>query len=219
MKNPKLAEIAKALRESEIPPHFEADESRLLIRVLRHVADGRPVSLQQVEHIASTLRVPAAAISLIRQVGERDGEGNVVGILGLSQNTHPHRFMIKGHPLSTWCAWDGLFLPAVLGQTAKLESSCPATKKKIRLAVAPDTVEQCEPNGAVISIVVPETAKKGRESVEEIWTAFCYFVHLFSSTEAASGWFAGRKMPVSILSVEEGHRLGRMAFRDLLAYV
>lgn len=220
MKDPKLAEIAKALRESEIPPHFEPDELRLLIHVLGRVADGRPVSLQQVEQIASTLQMPAgAATAFIRQVSERDGEGNVVGLLGLSQNTHPHRFMINGHPLSTWCAWDGLFLPAVLRQTAKLESSCPATKKKIRLAVAPDKVEQCEPAGAVISIVVPETTKRGRESVEEIWMAFCHFVHFFHSTEAASGWFAGRKMPVSILSVEEGHRLGRMAFRDLLAYV
>lgn len=220
MRNPKLAQIAKALRGSEIPPHFEPDELRLLIHVLRRVADGRPVTPEQVEQIASSLQMPAgAAISFLRQVSERDGEGNVVGILGLSQNTHPHRCVINGHPLSTWCAWDGLFLPAVLRQTANLESPCPATKKTIRLTVAPDKVEQCEPVGAVVSIVVPETTKKGRESVEEIWMAFCHFVHFFHSPEAASGWFAGRKMPASILSVEEGHRLGRIAFRDLLAHV
>lgn len=219
MENRTLAQIAKALRKAEIPPRFEPDESRLLIQVLRRVADGGPVSLAQLEDVASSLRMPLdGAVAFVRQVTERDREGSVVGVLGLSQNNHPHRFVVNGHTLATWCAWDSLFLPVILKQTAKLESSCPATKTRIRLTITPDKVEQCEPTNAAISIVVPAVTKKGRESVEEIWMTFCHFVHFFSSPESASEWFAGRNRDVSILSVEEAYQLGRMAFEDLLAY-
>ncbi|MCI0371195.1 MAG: alkylmercury lyase [candidate division NC10 bacterium] len=217
MKSPSLAGIAKALRESEIPPRFQPDESRLLIQLWRLVAEGRPVSPQRVEEVASTLHVPlAAATSFVSKVSERDAEGNIVGIVGLSQKSHPHRFEVNGHTLSTWCAWDSLFLPIVLNQTARVQSSCPATKVTIRLTVTPEKVKEVEPPGAVMSLVVPEVTKSGRESVEEVWMTFCHFVHFFSSPEAASKWFSGKNREPILLSVEEGYRLGRMAFEELL---
>ncbi len=217
VKSANLAEIAGALHEAEIPPRFEPGESRLLVRLWRLVADGRPVSPQQVERIASSLRLPLdAATSFVSKVSERDAAGNVVGIVGLSQNDHPHRFEVNGHRLATWCAWDSLFLPIVLNQTAKIRSFCPATKTTIRLTVTPEKVEEFEPPTAVMSLVVPEVTKSGRESVEEVWMTFCCFVHFFSSREAASKWFSGKNREPIILSVEESYRLGRMAFEGVL---
>jgi alkylmercury lyase len=220
MKNSNLAEIARTLRKSAIPPRFEPDEARLLIQLWRLVAKGSPVSPGQLERIASSLQIDLdVATTFIGKVSERDDEGNLVGIFGLSQKSHPHRFKVNGHELSTWCAWDTLFLPVMLRQTAKVESSCPATKQTIQLTITPEKVEEVQPSSTVVSIVVPEVAEKGLEAVEEIWMIFCRLVHFFSSTEAASKWISGRNQDIRILSVEEGFQLGRMAFEDLLNYI
>jgi alkylmercury lyase len=158
------------------------------------------------------------AESFLSKVSERDTEGHIVGILGLSQKIHPHRFEVNGRKLSTWCAWDSLFLPAMLKQAAKVESSCPVTKRTIRLTVTPDKVEAWEPASAAVSLVVPRPVIKGWESVEEVWTTFCCLVHFFSTPEAARDWFSGREQDAIVLGVEEAHELGRLAFEELLKY-
>lgn len=211
--------IVSSLRQAGIPPSFEPNESRLLMQVLRLVADGRPVPLRLVDGIASSLGMSQdAARSFLSRVSERDAEGNLVGILGLSQNIHPHRFEINGGKLSTWCAWDSLFLPPLLKKTASVQSFCPVTRMDIRLTVTPEQVARYAPASAVVSIITPKTPKKGSESVEEIWTVFCHYVHFFSSPEAASEWFSPRNMKAVILSIEEGYLVGRRAFQELLEY-
>ncbi|MCA9145471.1 MAG: MerR family transcriptional regulator [Planctomycetaceae bacterium] len=203
-------EVAKALRASNFPRRLGADKTRLRIEVLRLVAKGRPVSVRKVEQIASQLGMPLdAATSFISKVSERDAEGNILGILGLSQRAHPHRFELKDRVLSTWCAWDALFLPALLKQPATVESSCPVTKERIRLKVTPKKVEEVAPADCVVTIAVPATSP---EAVEEIWAAFCHFVLFFASEEAASRWVSKRKQDLRILSVEEAYNLGRRAF-------
>ncbi len=219
MKTSSVCEIAKALSEREIPPAFAPEEGRLLIQVLGRVAEGRPVPLEEVSRVASTLQMPPDdGIALIRKVSELDPQDRVVGIFGLSQKSHPHRFAVDGRTFSTWCAWDTLFLPGLLRRPAQVESVCPTTKRTIRAFVTPEVVEHVEPADAVISIVVPRPAKRGRDSVEEIWMTFCHFVHYFSSADAASDWFRGRRQDTRLLSVADAHQLGRLAFQDLLKY-
>ena len=216
---PNLDKIAKALREAGLPPSLSPDEIRLFIQIWRRLADGRPISPRQVEQIASNLHIsPDAATSVINKVSERDGEGNVVGFAGLSLKTHPHRLQVNDHTLTTWCAWDSLFLPPMLKQTAQVESPCPATKKKIGLTITPERVGKYDPTSTVISMITPKTTKKGLESAEEIWMAFCQNVHFFSSSEAASQWFSGKSLDISILSVEDGYQLGRMSFAEMLKH-
>jgi alkylmercury lyase len=38
-----------------------------------------------------------------------------------------HRFEINGLTLWTWCAWDSLFIPEILAQTARVASRDPET--------------------------------------------------------------------------------------------
>jgi Alkylmercury lyase len=145
MKRPALAEIVEALHKAGIPPQLSADQSRLLIRILQLVATGCPVSSEQLREIASALHMPLDdANFFLKQVSEIDESGNVVGILGLSQKKHSHRFQVNGHILSTWCAWDTLFLPALLKHSAKVESVCPITKSRILVTLSPDRVEHHE---------------------------------------------------------------------------
>ncbi|MGO9644496.1 MAG: organomercurial lyase [Candidatus Bathyarchaeia archaeon] len=215
-----LEGIICSLRQAGIPPRLEPNESRLLMQVLRLVADGRPASLRVIDEIASNLEMGQdAARSFINRISERDIEGNVVGILGLSQNRHPHQFEVNGGKLSTWCAWDSLFLPPLLKKPASVHSFCPVTKTEIRLTVTPERVARYDPPSAVVSIITPKTTTKtGSESAEEIWPVFCHYVHFFSTSEAASEWFSTRNMKAAILSIEEGYLVGRRAFRDLLEY-
>ena len=220
MANRKVAEISRALRAAGIPPRFEDDEARLLMRMWRRLADGYPVRPEQVGQIAGNIQMPLdAATAFVSKLSERDDAGTIVGIMGLSQKNHPHRFEVDGRVLSTWCAWDSLFLPPLLGRDAKVESVCPATKTKVRLTISPEKIERREPDDASISVVVPEATQKSRDSVQEIWSAFCCQVHFFSSADAATEWFSVEAEAPVILSVEEGYELGRLAFAHFLESV
>ena len=220
MKSENIAEIAKALRAVGIPPQLDADQSRLLIQGWRRLTDGSPLTPGQIEQIFSANQIPFDdGNAFINRVSERDGEGSVVGIFGLSQLKHPHQLEVKGHKLSTWCAWDTLFLPVFLKQTATIRSYCPATKEKIRLTITPEKIEQVAPSGTVLSMVVPEIAKGGCDSSEDIRCSFCQLVHFFSSPDAANEWVSEKNRDISILSVEEGYRLGQLAFEELQRYI
>src|SRR5574341_524290 len=216
----KLDRISENLREAGIRQAFTPDVARLTVLLWREIARGGPISPERVEQIASALDIQQdTAQEVLQKMCERDGDGNVVGIAGLSQNRHPHRFTVNGTRLSTWCAWDSLFLPVMLQQTAEVSSLCPATKEVIRLTIAPEGVTSYQPASAVISIVIPEPSKQGLESVEEIWMTFCNHIHFFSSPRAAQEWFAARGQEIAILSIEEGFELGRLALGEILQHI
>ncbi len=220
MKTSKLDEIAKSLRESGILPSFDPDESWLLIRLWHALARGRALPDKQITAITANLGIaPDIAISLLHKIGERNDEGHVIGIAGLSMDVSSYRFQVNGQTLYTWCAWDTLFLPAMLGQTATVESSCEATEEKIRLTVSPESVEHADPASAVISMLAPSQPRRDSDSAEDIQGAFCHYVHFFRSAETAAEWVSGKPHNLQILSVEEGHTLGKMVFQELLAYV
>src|SRR5713226_8052895 len=182
MEGLRLDQLAEALLEAGIRQAFTPDVSRLTVRLWREIARGGPVSPQRVEQIASALDIPQqTAREVLHKMCERDRDGNVVGIAGLSQNQYPHRFTVNGRRLSTWCAWDSLFLPVMLQQTALVSSRCPTTGEAIRLTITPQGVTSKHPASAVISIVIPQPRTSGLESVEEIWTTFCRHVHFFAS--------------------------------------
>jgi hypothetical protein len=75
----------------------------------------------------------------------------VVGYWGLSipeAYASPHRLTIDGRRLSAWCAWDTLFLPQLLGQTADVESTSPTAGATVHVTVTPDALEYVDPVGA-----------------------------------------------------------------------
>lgn len=212
-----LTEIAAAMRATGFPPRFDAAESRLLIRLLQLVSEGSPVPKSMVEQADSNLQMPSGSTaSLVEKLCERDGNGNIVGILGLSQRNHPHRFTINDRVLSTWCAWDALFIPALLQQAAKVESTCPATNEKVCIRISENRVEAIEPPESVITIAVPKVVGVKLESAERIRRAFCCFVHFFVSSESAAEWISANNYDLNVLSVEDGYQLGRMAFEYVL---
>ena len=82
---------------------------------------------------------------------ELDDHGRVVAFSGLSLTPTAHRFTVAGRTLYTWCAWDTLFLPALLGQSARVESPCPITGTAVRLEVEPSGVRDVDPEEVWVS--------------------------------------------------------------------
>src|SRR5438270_9757027 len=80
----------------------------------------------------------------------RDSRGALVGFWGLAQaEMPPHRFDIAGQRLWTWCAWDSLFIPSILGKTAHIASVCATTGAPVSMVVTPEGVTEVSPAGAV----------------------------------------------------------------------
>lgn len=115
-----------------------------------------------------------------------------------------HRFTVNGWTLYTWCAWDTLFLPELIGETARVESTCPVTGQVVRLVVSPQAIIEREPAGAVMSFLTPEAARVQ----EDVITHFCHFVHFFRSAEAGQQW-ASEHEGTFLLSMPDAFTLAR----------
>ncbi|MGH2532630.1 MAG: organomercurial lyase [Thermomicrobiales bacterium] len=218
MANPRATEFLKRVTQDGGLLDYGPEHSRLLVRVIRTLARGRPVSNEEVDRIIAELGVaPSEADEFLRTWTERDADDRIVGAHGLSLNEFQHRFSVNGTQLSTWCAEDALFLPALLDQTATVESPSPISKQTVRLRVGPRGVEEVSPDGAVVSIVIVEPEAADMSSVEAIWGTFCHHIFFFASREEAEQWAANRD-DIEILSVEEGYELGRLIASRLLAY-
>src|SRR5262249_11807783 len=123
--------MARALTHEGGVLAYTSRQVRLLLEVLKALARGRPVTETEIQVIAANLRwTPEAAHAFLRPLTERDTADAVIGVLpGLSLGDHPHRFQIDGRRMSTWCAADTLFLPALLGQVATIESTSPLSRE------------------------------------------------------------------------------------------
>jgi alkylmercury lyase len=184
--------------------------ARMYVAVKRLLANGKPVAPSE---IADVLAEPLEDIlaSLDRTPGiERDPAGAVVG-WGLTLKPTPHRFEVEGNELFTWCAFDTLFFPALLGQTVKIHSQCPQSGGGIHLTVRPDGIETVHPEQTVVSIVLPE----GAAARSDVRAAFCNQVHYFRDKPAASEWLATHPGGL-ILPVEEAFEVGRKLSAQVL---
>jgi alkylmercury lyase len=212
-----LDALVGALAAADIPPRLAPAEWRLALAVLQQVADGHAVSPEHVARLAHEVSLPLdVAADVLGQVGEFDADGNLIGVIGLSLGQHPHRIRLGDHTLTTWCAWDTLFLPVLLEQTAQIETACPVRGEPIRLTVTPTGVQRCEPHGAGLALRVPEPIPAHPSSAQERWARFCLHVWFLSSRDVATAWLSQKHGDWVLLSVEDGYQLGRQVFGPCL---
>ena len=200
---PTLQEVAARLEE--VLPPYPSETQPVTAQLYRLLAEGQPVSPQRV---TDSLALPAVSVDeVLHQFGSRityDDAGQIVAFGGLSLHPTAHRFAVNGRLLYAWCAWDTLFLPAILKQTARVESTCPVTDTPIRLLVTPEAVTHCDPASTMLSYVIPESAA----CREDVVGNFCCHVQFFCSAEAGTTWIASYEGSF-LLSVEEAYELGR----------
>jgi alkylmercury lyase len=166
------------------------------------------VTAQQIaEETGHPLNTILDAFRQLREQGcEFDGDGSLVG-MALTQKPTPHRFRVEGRDLYAWCALDTLFLPALLGQTAEVESACPITRRNITLTVTPEKIEACNPPEVALSIVTGECCTPGPQG------DFCGQIFFFTSQDAAEAWI-GERSGMEILSAADAFTLAHAVYVD-----
>ena len=142
---------------------------------------------------------------------ERDVAQQVVGFSGLTLRATPHAFTVDGRQLHTWCAWDTLFLPTLLQQTANIRSTCPVTGSPVELTVPPARVTRARPADLHVSFPPP-----ARADTANITGSFCCHVFFLAGPAAGRTWHASRPEDV-VLDLDAADDLGRRAITALVA--
>ena len=185
-------------------PKLRPTHKRIAVKLYRLLAEGRPVPqsrLAEALHISE--RAVRGALSQLPFVFY-DKRKEVIQFGGLTLRKTPHSFRVDSQTLYTWCAWDSLFVPAILGKTAYVVSTDPTTLQKISLVVSPERVLQVNPVSTVVSFLAPD---KGFDAY--VIQSFCHFVHFFGSRESGNQWSTKHEGTV-LLSVDEAFDLGRL---------
>jgi alkylmercury lyase len=178
-------------------PTLDELDQRLSLAIYRKLACGAPVGLKDL-----FLGLGMDAAEGARRMQDWPGiyydrEQRVIGYWGLALAPTRHRLRVGGRDLFAWCAWDTLFLPAVLGTTIEVRSGA------VRLTVSPTEVESADPPELLVSFVIPD-AKAVRANVI---TSFCHYVHFFTSENA-------EKHPEAFLvPLPEAFEVGRLLNR------
>ncbi len=186
-------------------PTLDAKEQTVSIKILQLLANGNPVSRQQ---LADSLRLPVEAVieMLNRWWGVYyDEQERITGYWGLTVNQTQHCIQLNGRTLYTWCAWDTLFLPGLLHTTVQIESRCAQTNNRVQLTLGPKGPQNIQPAGAVMSFLVPDSS----DAKDNIVAYFCHFVYFFESMDAGVAWTA-QTPDTFLLSIDDAYKLGKM---------
>jgi alkylmercury lyase len=170
------------------------------------LCQGHPVAAQA---IAEKLGQPVAVVEdVFRQLKasacEFNEKGELVGA-ALTLTPTPHHFYVNGQHLYTWCAIDTLFLPAHIGQTAAVVSTCPVTGQVIQLTVSPQRIETAAPASTVLSVVLNTTCSSG------LGSSFCGRIHFFATREAAKEWVSDTE-DIGIFTLDEAYQIARQVY-------
>ncbi len=201
-------------------PEFTSEERALGAEVYRQLLAGEPIPL---ELLAEKLGWSKSEVErILDQWAPYDEDKRVIGFWGLTLQPTRHSLEVSGQRLYGYCAWDTLFVPELLGQRARIESTCPETGATIRLLVGPGGVEEVEPAGTVVSFLTPdlselmecfgsaETLEERKELHEKAIASFCHYIFFFESVEAAEQWTA-RHPGTFIISLDDAFALGKRA--------
>jgi alkylmercury lyase len=189
---------------------FSPDEQRAAVALYRELAKGQAVDAAQLGQALGV--APAEAHALLERDSIKafvypDDQGRVLGFGGLAATPMHHRFEVGDHILSTWCAWDSLFIPEILGRSARVTSPDPESGEVVRLVVAPDRIASAEPPGTVVSFILPDAQVFGM-SAANVMVKFCHFVFFFASRLSGERWVA--KHPGTFLySLDEAFALAK----------
>ncbi|MFQ5550873.1 MAG: organomercurial lyase, partial [Gemmatimonadales bacterium] len=130
--NAYFEELAKHL------PDFSRTDQETALAIYRELTNGDPVSDADLAEVLGVSKAEAnerRSSSALRSLTYLDSEDRIIGFGGLATGPMHHEFVVNGRKLWTWCAWDSLFIPELLGTEARVTSPDPRTKAPVRLTV------------------------------------------------------------------------------------
>ena len=191
-------------------PQFSHEERHLGRVLYRQLAAGQPLLR---ERLASALGLPTTRVVRLLErpslgcLVAYDDRRSIVGFGGLSVVPMHHRFVVSDRTLFTWCAWDALFIPELIGMSARVESKCPESGDMIELTVVPEGIERTSHPEAVVSFPLPQAAAFGDEAAKTM-ASFCHYVFFFAGRDAGYRWVE-RHDGTFLLTLSQAFELGR----------
>ena len=183
----------QAARARVMLPRLEESQARIALELFRTLAEGQPVSHEQ---LAERLTVPeveiSATLAALPAVFYND-DGWIVAFWGLGLGKSRHRVEVDGRTVYAWCFPDTLFYPRILGKTARIESTSPSGER-ISLVLRPEGIESVAPEGAALTFVRLE----GKQFDDNVISNFCHYNYFFPSEEEARRW--AEEQPSDFLS-------------------
>ena len=186
-----------------------SNDAPLARALLRELTRGEPVS--DAALAASSGRTEHDVTETLARWPNvrRDDHGRIEAFGGLSLQPTEHGFEVGGRRLYTWCAWDTLFLPALLDEQAEVESTCPVTGADVRLTVGPHRVLSSQPEDIWVSFPPP-----ARTATANIIESFCCHVHFLTGEKVAARWVNSHEGTIA-LDLDDAFELGRLATRAM----
>jgi alkylmercury lyase len=197
-------ELGEAIRA--LMPKLTVDESALALEIYRGLAEAGSISVAALGERTGLDPSRVQAILAPWPGVFRDERRDIIGFWGLTaQPVSKHVLRINGQDRYAWCAWDCLFLPALLRQPVDVDSVCRQTGEPIALTVSPGGVEKVQPRSTALSMLVPDVERCRQDVVSN----FCHFVFFFKDEAAGRTWTATHP-GTQVISLEQGFVLGRM---------
>jgi alkylmercury lyase len=186
------------------------DDVRVIRRVafsaLRHAESLSPEELPRRTGLDD--HAVNAALRWLDDAGlvERDAEGRVVGIAGLTLERTRHRLVLDGQGLYTWCAIDAIGIPAALSLDAQVTTSCAHCGASLFVPID----HGGPPADSALRGWVPPT------ECDNVRADICPLANLFCSREHLENWRAGAGNPQGhVADLDRFAELGRQAWGDL----
>src|ERR687887_1651079 len=135
-------------------------QERVLHEAFRLIRAGRVATAVALEARTglSSKEVHAAlgALQAEGHIVHASDAGGVVGAFGLSLLPTPHRLVLDGRPLFTWCARDAVGIPAGLAVDATARSQCSPCQQALTIAHSAGAVTQARPAALCLWVAMPE---------------------------------------------------------------
>jgi alkylmercury lyase len=204
--------LAEFVQDGRLFHRADAAAQRVQLALYRLIAAGLPVDRDGLALAVG--RDPVEVADILAAIPASnflyDSGGQIVGFRGLGQVPTRHHLGFAGKRLFAWCAFDCLFLPALLGGTLEVASACPASGAEIRLTVTPKGVipggvTAAGPESTVLSFVTPEPA----DMRAELRDVFCCHVNFFAGPDVAEAWCASHP-GARVLTLDQGFELARL---------
>ena len=190
-------------------PDLSPEDQQIGLALLRELGRGEPVAVSQFAQALRTSIERASALvkdSVLSPFIHTDEAGRIQGFMGLAVIRTHHQLTVNGRTLWTWCAYDTLFIPELLGETAAIETRDPETGQLIRLTVSPAGVEAADPAGILASIVRPEAWDVS--SASQVMASACHFMFFFASRTSGERWQVKHQETV-LVSLDEALALAK----------
>ncbi len=182
------------------------EEQVFAVGLYDQLSAGRPVTQGQMSETLdwTEKKVTGMFDELPSVYLDYDEDGNVSDWGGFGLDGGNNRFNIRGNEMFAWCAWDALFVPAVVGEPAQVTAVDAEDGSEVSLTVTPSGVEDISPAGAVMTFALP--GMKAFPRFEEF--SFQRTVFFFGSEYSARRWL-GKNPGPELITIEEGFELGR----------